>query len=387
MFFCAVPESVRSLVAGFASELADLICGPMNEPAEHVNDEAAPDESTASLKHVEHEHHDSHDSQAHLRAQKIPVHKAFGFGCCMGTADAVPGVSGGTIALILGFYDAFIDALANVVRLLRSPFRRASWHAAIAACKLLVPLTLGAITALYLATKLLVGKAIKTGDLDGRTIQEWLAENEPAGLLLNAASAPYIFALFFGLVLFSIPRPWQHIQEHRGIDWLLAGAAGALVAAISLLNPASIGINPLLLVVSGMLAISVMLLPGISGSLVLLIIGMYQPVSEAVHHADYLTLCWFFLGIVLGIISFVPLLRFILHRWHDRTMATLTGLMCGSLVALWPWKTHYLPKFIAELGPMYPQWPAGVLAGLLAMLAAVAGMLIIFALQKAAGER
>ena len=290
--------------------------------------------------------------------ESVSMPRYFGFGLCMGCADAVPGVSGGTIALILGYYDAFISALAQVLGLIRRPFSKHAWIDAVPSFKLLVPLAIGAITALYVATKLLVGKSTKIGDLSHKTaaeVQAIVAANPPQGLLLNPTSAPYIFALFFGLVLISIPQPWNNIKQHRyAVDLILAVLAAGIVAVISLANPASLGTHPALIIASGALAISVMLLPGISGSLVLLVIGMYQPISQAVHNKEISILAYFFLGVVIGLASFVPLLKWILAHYHDRTMAILSGLMAGSLLALWPWKTHYTPKLIEYLGPMYP---------------------------------
>lgn len=319
--------------------------------------------------------------------KKRPPYTYFGFGLCMGTADAVPGVSGGTIALILGYYDEFIEALAQIVSLVKSPFKKQSWIESIEAFKLLIPLVLGAITALYLATKLLVGKSVKIGDLNGQPAADYFAANPPEGLLLNPVSAPYIFAAFFGLVLFSIPQPWKLIKNVSAVSFILAAIGAIIVASISLLNPASLGVNPVLLIISGALAISVMLLPGISGSLVLLIIGMYQPISQAVHNKEFDVLLWFMLGIGIGVITFVPFLKFMLKKHQDPCMAALTGLMIGSLMALWPWKTHYMPKFITELGPMYPLLPENFTSALFAIGAAALGIAIIYALQKIAGER
>ncbi len=323
------------------------------------------------------------------QAKSVSILRFFGFGLCMGTADAVPGVSGGTIALILGYYDQFIDALAQVIGILTSPFKAQSWVAAIPSFKLLFPLVFGAICALFIATKLLVGKSLKIGDLNlepGQTVAAYIQAHPPQGLLLNPDTAPLIFAVFFGLVLFSIPQPWQCIRARKSIDWLNLLIGAGIVAAISLLNPTSIGINPFLIIISGMLAISVMLLPGISGSLVLLIIGMYQPVSQAIHNREFDIIAYFGLGIVLGVASFVPLLRYILHKHHDRTMSALTGLMLGSLVALWPWKTHYLPKFINELGPMLPILPSDLLQILSVIGCCVGGIVLIYTLQKIASE-
>ena len=314
----------------------------------------------------------------------------FCFGLCMGCADAVPGVSGGTIALILGYYDKFIDALAQVLSIAKAPFKAETWIRSVSAFKLLIPLAIGAISALYVATKVLVGKSAEIGDLSQKSseeIKQLLMDNPAEGLLLNPASAPYIFALFFGLVAYSIPQPWNTIRERKlGIDIVLAVSAACLVAAVSLLNPASLGINPFMIMAAGALAISVMLLPGISGSLVLLVIGMYQPISQAVHNKSLDILGFFFLGMLIGIACFVPLLKFILHKYHDRTMALLSGLMLGSLVALWPWKSHYMPKMIDYIGPMYPYLPQNAIEIAYVIASILLGALMIYGMQRVASR-
>jgi putative membrane protein len=98
------------------------------------------------------------------------------------------------------------------------------------------------------------------------------------------------------------------------------------------------------LLYGGALAVAVMLLPGISGSLLLVVLGQYTRVAGALHDGDWGALGVFLAGVALGAALFVPLLRYLLRRQHDVTMAALTGLMAGSLRALWPWKTNYDPK-------------------------------------------
>jgi putative membrane protein len=96
-----------------------------------------------------------------------------------------------------------------------------------------------------------------------------------------------------------------------------------------------------MLIPGGAAAISVMLLPGISGTLLLVLINHYQPVTTALHDRDWGTLAVFLAGIATGVLLFIPLLRRLLLKAHDLTMALLTGLMLGSLRALWPWKDNY----------------------------------------------
>lgn len=244
-------------------------------------------------------------------------------GLLMGGADAIPGVSGGTIALILGIYNRFVESLNTVVRSpfhLHNPAKRSElWRA----LRFLVPLGIGVGIAYILVTKLLVGKS------------------ENPGLMIRADTAPYCYAFFFGLVLVSIREPWRRIQGIRAGHIVVALAGCAAAALFSGLPHVSAAPERWMLLLGGAAAISVMILPGISGSLLLVILGQYQAIVSALHDKDFATFGIFLAGIALGIISFVPLLRFLLARYHNLTMAALTGLMAGSLRALWPWKSSY----------------------------------------------
>ncbi len=248
----------------------------------------------------------------------------------MGGADAVPGVSGGTIALIIGIYDRFIEALHTVVKtplLIGSAQGRARIVTALA---LLVPLGVGILISYYLVTKLLVGP-----------------ETDP-GVLLQPSTAPICYAFFFGLVLVSLREPWRRI-EHVAAPHLVGAALAAAAAALFVGLPYRSAEPELwMLLLGGAGAISVMLLPGVSGSLLLVILGQYATVAGAIHDRNAAVMAVFSAGMLLGIATFIPLLRVLLARYHDLTMAVLTGLMAGSLRALWPWKDNYQPK----LGPM-----------------------------------
>lgn len=302
-------------------------------------------------------------------------------GMCMGVADAIPGVSGGTIALILGFYDRLIDSISDLIRIIRAPGDPRIRGNFIRALSFLVPLAAGIGSALFVATRLLVGKDFPGADLLPQMSLEagriFLAQNPPSGLLINPRTAPYVFAFFFGLVFWSIQDPWKKRREKKPADYLLFLLGALPPAALSLLPGLGIPVHPLTLLGAGALAISVMLLPGISGSLALLVIGMYQPVSAAVHNREFKILLIFAAGMAVGVLIFIPILRRILHRYHDRTMAVLGGLMGGSLLALWPWKAHYMPKLIPTWGSMSPRLPEGWGPVFGCLLAAVVGGVVI----------
>ncbi len=279
-------------------------------------------------------------------------------GMAMGLADAVPGVSGGTVALILGIYTTLIDSLSAMLHGLRGIASRAGRAQLFAALRFLLPLGIGAAVSLVTALRLLVGSKPEIANLNDAQLLQALANAK--GLLINPSSAPIVFAFFFGLVAASVNEPWRHKAGTKGIDWALAAAGAAVSAGLVLSPAAALGPHPVLVMMAGAIAISVMLLPGISGSLALLVLGMYQVIAAAVHDRDLVIVGCFLLGMGLGLMAFVPILRRVLARAHDRTMSVLSGLMAGSLVALWPWKAHYLPDAIARLGPMQPITPSGL---------------------------
>lgn len=293
-----------------------------------------------------------------MSRSKLPPHLSVLSGALMGTADAVPGVSGGTIALIIGIYDRFIDSLSTALRaplLMGSREGRAEIAQAII---FLAPLGFGLVAAYYLMTKLLVG-----------------ATDAP-GMLRRAATAPALYGFFFGLVLVSLREPWRRIRT-PGFPHIAMAVVGA-AAALAFVGLPYSNAEPAtwLLLVAGAGAIAVMLLPGVSGSLFLVIIGQYTAVASAVHDRDFGLLLIFLAGIGLGAVGFVPFLRYLLHRHHDLTMAALTGLMAGSLRALWPWKDNYDPK----AAPMLNQ---GIGDGIpLVIACAIAGGAVVWLLAR-----
>jgi len=303
-------------------------------------------------------------------------------GMCMGVADAIPGVSGGTIALILGFYDRLINSISDLIGIIKSPLQPVRRKNFFRALTFLVPLVVGIGSALFITTRILVGKAYHgESALLNLTLsqgRDYLSAHPPSGLLVNPRTAPFVFAFFFGLVLWSIRDPWSRRKSKKPADLYLFLLGALLPTVLSLMPGFQIPVNVFSLLGAGALAISVMLLPGISGSLALLVIGMYQPVSGAVHDRAYQLLIIFGLGMIGGVLIFIPILRRVLRLYHDRTMAVLSGLMGGSLFSLWPWKAHYMPKMIPQWGnmsPHLPEWSWSVVGGCL--LAAVIGAGVI----------
>lgn len=237
------------------------------------------------------------------------------FGVLMGAADVVPGVSGGTMALIVGIYARLIESISNAVRSLPRAVRGGP-AAGIESLRLVewtlvLPLGAGIVTAI------IVGSAFIPDLLDDHPVQ--------------------MRAIFFGLIAASVLLPWRRIGAHtpRTVAVLVAGGIAAFVFSGL---PDTTASDPSMIAVffAASLAICAMILPGVSGSFLLLVLGMYEPTLDAVHDRDLVYVAVFLAGAVLGISLFSALLRWLLAHAHDLTMAALVGLMVGSLRALWP---------------------------------------------------
>ncbi len=235
-------------------------------------------------------------------------------GVAMGAADVVPGVSGGTIAFISGIYDRLLAAIAactpdKVIWLLRGRFVE-TWKA---------------IDGAFLFT-LLAGILCSIVSL-ARLITYLLDEH---GLL--------VWSFFFGLIVVSVYLVGREIS--RWHIWTVAAALGGALFAylITVAAPLSLSVTPLNLFIGGAIAICAMILPGISGSFILLLLGLYTGVLQAVKGLDFGLLGLFALGCVAGLLSFSRLLSWLLQHARNVTLAFLTGLLVGSLNKVWPWK-------------------------------------------------
>ncbi len=244
------------------------------------------------------------------------VRSLFG-GFFMGTADLVPGVSGGTIALVLGIYERLVASIKEgssaLGALLRADVRRAVDHLGRVEWLFLVPLLVGILTAVIALSSFL----------------ERQLEERPTILA----------AVFLGLVLASIVIASRMIKVPAR-SHLFVGLIVAVVVFLLLgVGEGREAGDPALIVFfgSGALAICAMILPGISGSLILLMLGMYAPVLSAVTDRSYLTIVVFTAGAVLGLAVFSQILNWALEHHHDVVLAGLIGLMAGSTRVLWPW--------------------------------------------------
>ena len=254
--------------------------------------------------------------KSHARPRSITEYaRLFLTGCAMGAADLVPGVSGGTMAFVLGVYQDLLDGIRsfnlNALRLaLRLRLRELEQQIPL---RFLLALGLGMVTA-----------ALSLAGLLSATLAD------PTGRV-------YLFAFFFGLVSASIVAVGAQLRRSALAALLLL--LGALVAfGVVNLVPASAVSTPLNLFLAGMVAICAMILPGISGAFILLILGQYDHVLRAVSERDIVTIVIVGVGAVVGLAVFSRVLGWLLRNWPQLTIASLVGFMIGSLWKIWPWK-------------------------------------------------
>jgi len=240
--------------------------------------------------------------------------KLFLKGMAMGAADVVPGVSGGTVAFISGIYERLINALKSIniaaIRILFKDGIGAAWSA-IDGTFLLV-LFAGIMTSILSLAKL---------------ISYWLT-NHPV----------LVWSFFFGLILASVIYIVRQMKQPSisHVTGFLVGVAFAYWITVA--EPLAIDPTHSNIFFAGMIAICAMILPGISGSFILLLMGLYTHVIGAIKQLDIITLAIFASGCMIGLLSFSRVLSWLLTKYHDLTLAVLAGVMLGSLNKVWPWK-------------------------------------------------
>lgn len=235
-------------------------------------------------------------------------------GIAMGAADAVPGVSGGTIAFISGIYEELINTISGVNLSLLSTLRKDGFFA------FWKQLNGNFILALL--------SGIIISFVSFMRLAKYLLENHPI----------LIWSFFFGLIIASIYFVGKQITKWN-LASILAVIVGAVVAYYITTIPAS-GVNesPYFLFFAGALAICAMILPGISGSFILVILGAYKTLSDAINDFDFKKLALFVGGAIIGLLSFSHVLKWLFKTYHNLTLAILTGFILGSLNKVWPWK-------------------------------------------------
>ena len=245
-------------------------------------------------------------------------------GMCMGTADVIPGVSGGTIALIMGIYDELVRTIAAIDQRVVGALLRGRIAEVIERLNatFLLPLLLGIGLAIVSLAKLIT----------------WLLAMYPQP----------VWGFFTGLILASALFVMRQVEGWGGVHWGLTVIGTAVGYVITLLVPVETGTEGYKFVLAGMVAICAMILPGISGSFLLLVMGKYQQVFTAVHERDLTIIALFGLGAVVGLLGFSRLLKRLLARFYAETMAFLVGLMLGSLRKVWPFRNTLEEKIIGD---------------------------------------
>lgn len=291
-------------------------------------------------------------------------------GMAMGAVELVPGVSAGTIALLTGIYEEFINALksfSTLLPVLKKDGLKGAWNHINGnfLVVLFAGMALGIASLLYLIKYLLefqpipiwsffFGLIIVSCIFVGKTVKKW--------------DIPQIFAFIIGTVL---------------IYWVTGS------------TPTDSDHSLLMVFLAGMVAICAMILPGISGSFILVLLGKYIYIIESLSEFKLDVLITFGLGCVIGLVSFTHLLSFLLKKYHDITIALLTGFMLGSLNKIWPWKVT-LETMVDRHGETVPKIQENVLPQnfitedpqiLTAVLCAIVGFLLIFIIEKVAAKK
>ena len=287
-------------------------------------------------------------------------------GMAMGAADVVPGVSGGTIAFITGIYDRLLGALKNVPAAAKTLFSngiRAAWEKMDATflCAVFAGVLISILSFAHLITYLLVTHPVM------------------------------LWSFFFGLIIISGVHMLKQI-EHWGAGNIILILLGIVVSyTIGLMTPAHVSPGLGVFFVAGAIAICAMILPGISGSFILLLMGLYTAVMEAVKSLDILVMAVFATGCLVGLLTFSHVLSWLLKHYRDLTVSLLTGLMIGALGKVWPWKQvletrinssgEEVPLIESNISPFVyeqvAQQPAYLMESLGLMLTAIALVLVM----------
>ncbi|WP_318311360.1 DUF368 domain-containing protein [Flagellimonas crocea] len=290
-------------------------------------------------------------------------------GMAMGAADVVPGVSGGTIAFISGIYEELITSINNIdlslIKIFKKEGIKAVWDKVNG--NFLIALFLGIFISVISLAKFL----------------SWLLENEPI----------LLWSFFFGLVVASIFMVGKEITKWTAgtVVVLLVGAA--LAYFITEL-PANDNVDSLpYLFLSGALAICAMILPGISGAFILVLLGSYKTILDAVHERDIKIILTVGIGTLFGLLSFAKLLKWMFNHYKNITLALLTGFILGSLNKIWPWKKVLETKTFGEKTivvddmNVFPGAFEGDNKLMLAIILAILGFSLIFMLEKLASKK
>ncbi|QYK02217.1 DUF368 domain-containing protein [Shewanella psychrotolerans] len=295
-------------------------------------------------------------------------------GMAMGAADVVPGVSGGTIAFITGILDTLLESIRRVNPSLIKVIRRQGVKSAFEYINgpFLLAVFGGILTSIFTLAKLIT-------------------------YLLTHHPIP-VWSFFFGLIIISVIHMLKQVRGFSLTRLVLFIAGVAFAWGITVLNPIALELTYFNVFIGGSIAICAMLLPGISGSFILLLLGLYTSILNAAKSFDILVLAIFASGCVFGLLTFSHLLSALMRRYHDATLVFLTGLMLGTLGKIWPWKQvltwrensagELVPLLEQNLSPMQFELFTGQPAQLFWAIAAMSmGIALVWGLEIFAGKK
>lgn len=288
-------------------------------------------------------------------------------GFLMGSADVVPGVSGGTVAFVVGIYDTLIDAINAVNLQFARRLLRGQWRAAFADFPWRFVLALGVG----------IGVAVLT-----------------MAHFLSWALTYYetlVWGFFFGLIVASIIVVLKRVRRWTPGAVIMVLLFTAAMYWLVGVTPHEMPHTPLFLFLSGAVAICAMILPGISGAFILVLLGQYHYVLEAVVVQDWLTLIIVAAGCAVGLLLFARVLKWLFSHHHDLTVAALIGLMIGSLRKIWPWKLTLQSEIEPDgaIVPLVQQniLPTALTVDVLTVIGlALLGLLLVAGIESLAGR-
>ncbi len=289
-------------------------------------------------------------------------------GLCMGSADVIPGVSGGTIALITGIYEDLIQALKSLD---------------ISTVKKLLTLDLkGAVASIHIRFLLSLFAGIGIAIISLARLMNFLINHHPV----------LTWSFFFGLIAASILVVSRKVVSWSLIIGISLGVGIAVAAFIVNLIPVATPETLWFIFLCGIIAICAMILPGISGAFILLILGKYEFITATLKNPflsqNFIIIIVFCLGCLIGLISFSRLLNYFLKNFHNLTMAFLTGLMIGAMPKIWPWKQILATQIIR--GKPHITWGSNIIpetmntAVWMAIGLAIIGFVAVMAIERLA---
>jgi len=272
--------------------------------------------------------------------------RVFFCGILMGIADAIPGISGGTIALLLGIYEELIGSISNfninLFQNLKNKGIKYCWNKING--NFLLSLISGVLLSLVSFVK----------------IFSILIEKYPL----------FIWSFFLGLILATLFVINRNIKKWDIANFILIFIFAFLTILLSIINPSiSENINLFYILICGIIASSAMILPGISGSLILVILGVYTLIINALNNLEYNIILVFLIGCLIGIINFSKIIKWLFHNYRDYTFSIMLGLVIGSIYTVWPWRKSFTDDVTNEYK-------------FLSIIVTIIGFTVIYSLEK-----